>query len=131
MTVLIGCRLGPTCDPMLCPNWGPTSGLGPPWLVSVFGVAHGMYAAGFLGAVTRGAAEYGLQFSNYFEPVNEGAFNVFARNITVTPVGQVRQPRHHFGTSSHFSRNISQHQLQPTPYCPCARAFVLPMLIGS
>ena len=83
---------------MLCPNWGPTSGLGPPWLVSVFGVAHGMYAAGFLGAVTRGAAEYGLQFSNYFEPVNEGAFNVFARNITVTPVGQVRQPRHHFGT---------------------------------
>ena len=62
----------------------------------MFGVAHGMYAAGFLGAITRGAAKYGLQFSNYFEPVNEGAFNVFAHNITVTPVGQVRQLRHRF-----------------------------------
>ena len=72
----------------------------------MFGVAHGMYAAGFLGAITRGAAKYGLQFSNSFEPVNEGAFNVFAHNITVTPVGQVRQLRHRFRTL--FSRAFAR-----------------------
>ncbi len=37
-------------------------GLGPPWRVQKFSVAHGMYAAGFLGAVTRGARTYNLKF---------------------------------------------------------------------
>lgn len=51
-------------------------GLGPPWVVSEFSVAHGMYAAGFLGTVTRAASSLGLNFTNYFEPVNEGAVQV-------------------------------------------------------
>jgi hypothetical protein len=37
-------------------------GLGPPWRVNTFSVAHGMYAAGFLGAITRGARTYNLKF---------------------------------------------------------------------
>eukprot|EP00040_Diaphanoeca_grandis_P035344 m.222056 g.222056 ORF g.222056 m.222056 type:complete len:1073 (+) comp33360_c0_seq3:76-3294(+) len=64
-------------------------GLGPPWDVEVFSVTHGMYAAGFLGAITRAAPDVNLKFTNYFEPVNEGAIQVFAFNATVTPVGQV------------------------------------------
>lgn len=64
-------------------------GLGPPWKVNVFSVAHGMYAAGFLGAVTRAAPEVNLQFTNYFEPVNEGAIQAHPFNSTLTPVGQV------------------------------------------
>ena len=65
-------------------------GLGPPWTVKKFSVAHGMYAAGFLAAVTRGARANNLQFSNYFEPVNEGAIEVLAFSSQLTPVGEVR-----------------------------------------
>lgn len=32
-----------------------------------FSVAHGIYAASFLGAVTRGALAYNLRMTNYFE----------------------------------------------------------------
>eukprot|EP01044_Picomonas_judraskeda_P004752 COSAG03_NODE_426_length_8006_cov_75.576957_3_plen_301_part_00 len=73
-------------------------GLGPPWRVQTFSVAHGMYAAGFLGAVTRGARENNLQMTNYFEPVNEGAIQVLPFNSTLTPVGEVmRLFSHHTG----------------------------------
>ena len=73
-------------------------GLGPPWRVQTFSVAHGMYAAGFLGAVTRGARENNLKMTNYFEPVNEGAIQVLPFNSTLTPVGEVmRLFSHHTG----------------------------------
>ena len=73
-------------------------GLGPPWKVKTFAVAHGMYAAGFLGAVTRGARANNLQFTNYFEPINEGAVQVLPFNTTLTPVGEVmRLFSHHTG----------------------------------
>jgi hypothetical protein len=49
-------------------------GLGPPWRAGAhgpagvrFSVAHGMYAASFLGSITRGARTYNLRMSNYFE----------------------------------------------------------------
>ena len=48
-----------------------------------------MYAAGFLGAITRVSVPANLQFTNYFEPVNEGAIAVHPFNATLTPVGQV------------------------------------------
>ena len=66
-------------------------GLGPPWRTHVFAVAHGMYAAGFLGAITRGARANNLQMTNYFEPVNEGAVQVHPFNSLLTPVGLVMQ----------------------------------------
>ena len=65
-------------------------GLGPPWKVSSgFSVAHGMYAAGFLGAIMREGYKAGLQYSNYFEPVNEGAVAVGPFSAELTPVGRV------------------------------------------
>ena len=71
-------------------------GLGPPWRAGAngpnkirFSVAHGMYAAGFLGAITRGSQQFNLQFSNYFEPVNEGAITVQPFSAKLTPVGEV------------------------------------------
>ena len=64
-------------------------GLGPPWRVKRFGVPHGMYAAGFLSAVTRGSPVYNLTFTNYFEPVNEGAISVYLSGANLTAVGQV------------------------------------------
>ena len=73
-------------------------GLGPPWRVKTFGTAHGMYAAGFLGAVTRGARANNLQFSNYFEPVNEGAIQVLPFNSSLTPVGEVMRLYSHHAT---------------------------------
>jgi len=73
-------------------------GLGPPWRAGAhgakgvrFSVAHGMYAASFLGSVTRGALAQNLQMSNYFEPVNEGAVVVSPFSSKLTPVGQVMQ----------------------------------------
>ena len=66
-------------------------GLGPPWKVAGgrFSVAHALYAAGFLGAITREGPAAGLRFSNYFEPVNEGAVAVRAWSSELTPVGRV------------------------------------------
>jgi alpha-L-arabinofuranosidase len=64
-------------------------GLGSPWLVKTFGVAHGMYAASFLSAVTRAPPSTKLQLTNYFEPINEGAITVGPSHASLTPVGQV------------------------------------------
>eukprot|EP00041_Stephanoeca_diplocostata_P021695 m.509300 g.509300 ORF g.509300 m.509300 type:complete len:855 (-) comp21888_c2_seq22:3947-6511(-) len=65
-------------------------GLGPPWDVSeMFSVAHGMYAAAFLGVAIRASPAVGLRFTNYFEPVNEGAIAVAAASAELTPVGHV------------------------------------------
>ena len=65
-------------------------GLGPPWAVRTFSVAHAMYAAGLLGAAIREAAHTNLQMTNYFEPVNEGAIRVEPLASRLTPVGQAR-----------------------------------------
>ncbi len=35
-----------------------------------------MFAASFLGAVINNAAAQNVRFSNYFEPINEGAIQV-------------------------------------------------------
>ena len=71
-------------------------GLGPPWESNAhgpneirFSVTHGMYAASFLGSVTRGAQAQNLQMTNYFEPINEGAVVVSPFSSNLTPVGQV------------------------------------------
>lgn len=64
-------------------------GLGPPWATANFSVTHAMYAAGFLGAVTRVAPSVNLRFTNYFEPINEGAIQVHPFHVQLTPVGQV------------------------------------------
>jgi len=68
-----------------CDEWG----LGPPWTVDTFNVAHGMYAANFLGVVMRNAARLGIKFTNYFEPINEGALSVGPTRTKVTPLGEV------------------------------------------
>jgi alpha-L-arabinofuranosidase len=64
-------------------------GLGPPWTVHEFNVAHGMYGASFLGGVVRNAKRLGVTFTNYFEPVNEGAVTVREFDSELTPLGQV------------------------------------------
>ena len=46
-------------------------------------------AAAFLGVITRIAPEVSLAFTNYFEPVNEGAVYVGANRASLTPVGEV------------------------------------------
>ena len=64
-------------------------GLGPPWTVAGnFSVAHGIYAAAFLGMSTRIAPEVRLAFTNYFEPVNEGAVYVGPFGTSLTTVGE-------------------------------------------
>ena len=64
-------------------------GLGYPWLVEEFNVAHGMYGASFLGGVLRNAKRLGVAFTNYFEPVNEGAVEVREFDAILTPLGEV------------------------------------------
>ena len=48
--------------------------------------------------MTRGARANNLQFSNYFEPVNEGAIQVLAFNSSLTPVGEVMRLYSHHAT---------------------------------
>ena len=63
--------------------------LGYPWLLDGnFSVAHGIYAAAFLGSVTRFASELNVAFTNYFEPVNEGAIFVGPFSSQLTPAGE-------------------------------------------
>jgi alpha-L-arabinofuranosidase len=64
-------------------------GLGPPWTVEAFNVAHGMYGASLLGAVIGLAANASIAFSNYFEPINEGALAVSQFSVAPTPLGVV------------------------------------------
>ena len=64
-------------------------GLGPPWDVGVFNTAHALYGATLLSLVIGNAAAQGIAFSNYFEPVNEGAIAVGQFSSSVTPLGQV------------------------------------------
>ena len=64
--------------------------LGYPWLLdSNFSVVHGVYAAAFLGSVTRVASELNVAFTNYFEPINEGAIFVGPFGSQLTPAGEV------------------------------------------
>jgi alpha-L-arabinofuranosidase len=64
-------------------------GLGPPWRVHEFNVAHGMYGASFFGGVIRNAKKLGVVFTNYFEPINEGAITVNEFDSELTPLGEV------------------------------------------
>ena len=60
-----------------------------PWHSRHFGVVHGINAAGFLAAAAREAQATNLLYSNYFEPVNEGAIAVRPFSSSLTSVGQV------------------------------------------
>ena len=63
--------------------------LGWPWLFDGnFSVAHAIYAAAFLGSVTRAASDLNVAFTNYFEPVNEGAIFVGPFGSQLTPAGE-------------------------------------------
>jgi len=64
-------------------------GLGPPWKVGRFNVGHAMYGASFLAGAINSAEALGIAFTNYFEPVNEGAITVTARAANPTPLGLV------------------------------------------
>lgn len=64
-------------------------GYGPPWKVSRFGVAHAMYAAALVGSVVRNAAEFGVEFSNYFEIINEGGISVQPFSAELDPIGEL------------------------------------------
>ena len=45
-------------------------------MVPRFHTAHALYGASFFGAVVRNAAALRIAFTNYFEPINEGAITV-------------------------------------------------------
>jgi alpha-L-arabinofuranosidase len=87
-------------------------GLGPPWEVAAnFSVAHGVYAAAFLGAVTRIAPEVKLAFTNYFEPVNEGAVYVGPFKTVLTPVGEAMALyADHAGVSNAAASTLDLHR---------------------
>merc|ERR1712070_1060561 len=71
-------------------------GYGPPWLVSKFGVAHAMYGAALIGSIVRNAAEFGVEFCNYFEVINEGGISVQPFSAELDPIGElfVRYAQH-------------------------------------
>ena len=64
-------------------------GLGPPWTVIDFNTAHALFGASFLTVVISTAHMYGVEFTNYFEPINEGALQVLQFSVTPTPLGIV------------------------------------------
>ena len=66
-------------------------GLGPPWDVVTFNVAHGMYGASLLSSIIKLATRGLVKYSNYFEPINEGAIQVEQFTATLTPLGEVMQ----------------------------------------
>ena len=64
-------------------------GLGPPWLVQSFNTAHALFGASFLSMVINNAAEFGVSYTNNFEPINEGAIEVLEFTAQPTPLGIV------------------------------------------
>ena len=64
-------------------------GLGAPWVVENFNTAHAIYGASFLTMLLNNALQYGVSFSNYFEPINEGAVQVRQFTSVATPLGVV------------------------------------------
>jgi hypothetical protein len=54
---------------------------------SDFNVAHAQYGASFLTMIINNAQEQGLAYTNYFEPINEGALQVLQFSVTPTPLG--------------------------------------------
>jgi hypothetical protein len=64
-------------------------GLGPPWVVKDFGVTHALFGASFLSMIVNSAVEQGVVYTNYFEPINEGAIQVLQFSSTPTPLGLV------------------------------------------
>ena len=64
-------------------------GLGPPWAVQAFNTAHALFGASFLTMALNAAEANGVQFTNYFEPINEGAIQVLQFSAAPTPLGEV------------------------------------------
>jgi hypothetical protein len=48
-----------------------------------------MYGASLLSLIIRSVASMGLAYSNYFEPVNEGAITVEQFTVSLTPLGVI------------------------------------------
>jgi hypothetical protein len=68
-----------------CDEWG----LGPPWVVETFNAAHGLFGASLFSALLTTFEATRVTFSNYFEPINEGALQVGPFDVAVTPLGAV------------------------------------------
>jgi hypothetical protein len=64
-------------------------GLGPPWVVQNFNTAHALFGASFLTMALNAAELYGMEYTNYFEPINEGAIQVLQFSASPTPLGVV------------------------------------------
>lgn len=76
-------------------------GLGPPWVVTEFNCAHALYGASFLSMILNNAITQGVGYTNYFEPINEGAINVLQFSAIPTPLGVIMQA---FGSLSGSTR---------------------------
>lgn len=63
-------------------------GFGPPWAVTKWGAAHGMYGAVALATLVNHASRLHLVAANYFQPINEGFLTVHPHNTTLTPMGE-------------------------------------------
>lgn len=64
-------------------------GLCPPWTVEDFNVAHAIFGSSFLTVALSTAVEFGIAYTNYFEPINEGALQVLQFSVAPTPLGFV------------------------------------------
>lgn len=64
-------------------------GLGPPWVVENFNAAHALYGASFMTMALTNAENFGVSYTNYFEPINEGAIEVLQFSALPTPLGVV------------------------------------------
>lgn len=65
------------------------AGMGYPWLQENFNVGHGLFAASFLSTILRNSESLGIRFSNYFEPIGEGALKVYPYDVKILPTGNV------------------------------------------
>jgi hypothetical protein len=87
-------------------------GWGPPWVVPRFSTAHAMYGASLLSLVVSSAQSQGLAYSNYFEPINEGAIAVEQFSVSLTPLGVLMPLLSQHGAG----RRVEAAPLLPTPY---------------
>ena len=74
-----------------------------------------MYGASLLSLIVRSAASMGLAYSNYFEPVNEGAIVVGQFSVALTPLGLIMPL---------FSRHGGGRRLEAAPLLD--RPYILP-----
>jgi hypothetical protein len=86
-------------------------GLGPPWVVENFNCAHALYGASFLTMIINNALSQGIGYTNYFEPINEGAIQVLQFSASPTPLGFI-MPR--FGALAGSTRLLLSQNDNPS-----------------